>query len=227
MCVAAPMRKRTKKTAEIGTSSFVVGMPPKIASGGAKGPRPTRFMVSIWAAMRVGDEEARAAAAVAPAFSDCNNEVRLPADVSTELDDFPAARPFGSDAWTEAPDDDDDEEEEIACVDTAEVTAVVATGEGSVKIVAVITEVVTDIKIDSVFAKGATEATVGVRVSIDTAVTVRVLGRILEAVSLNVEVTAGTATVVVWAAANVEECEPIFAIPPRRDDLLQGVWRRS
>jgi len=177
--------------------------------------------------MRVGDEEARAAAAVAPAFADCSNEVRLPADVSTELDDFPTARPFGSDAWTEASDDDDDEEEEIACVDTAEVTAVVATGEASVKIVAVITEVVTDIKIDSVFAKGATEATVSVRVSIDTAVTVRVLGRILEAVSLNVEVTAGTATVVVWAAANVEECEPIFEIPPRRDDLLQGVWCRS
>lgn len=47
MCVAAPMKKRTRKTAVIGTSSFVVGMPPNIASGGANGPRPIRFMVSI------------------------------------------------------------------------------------------------------------------------------------------------------------------------------------
>jgi hypothetical protein len=46
-------------------------------------------------------------------FADCSNEVRLPADVSTELDDFPAARPFGSDAWTEAPDDDDDEKKRL------------------------------------------------------------------------------------------------------------------
>lgn len=61
MCVAAPVRKRARKIAVMGTSSFTVGMPPRSASGGAKGPRPIRFIVSIWAGMRVGD--ARAAAA--------------------------------------------------------------------------------------------------------------------------------------------------------------------
>ena len=202
MCVAAPIRKRTKKTAVIGTSSFTVGMPPKMASGGAKGPRPTRFMVSICAAMRVGDEEARAAAAVAPPLADWSDEVRLPAEVSIELDDFPAARPFGSDACTGTLDDD-----EIACADTAGVMVAVATGVGSVKIVVVIIEVVTDIIGGSVFAKGTAEATAGGRVSIDIAVTVRVLGGTID-VSLKVEVTPVAARVA-CPAASVDVCEPI------------------
>ena len=92
------MRKRTKKTAVIGTSSFAVGMPPRIASGGANGPRPTRFIVSIWAGMRAGSARAAAAAAaVAPAlpFADKSEAVRLVVELIVELDTFPAARPFG------------------------------------------------------------------------------------------------------------------------------------
>ena len=94
MCVAAPMRKRTKKTAVIGTSSFAVGMPPRIASGGANGPRPTRFIVSIWGGMRAGSARAAAAAAALP-FADKSEAVRLAAELIVELDIFPVARPFG------------------------------------------------------------------------------------------------------------------------------------
>jgi hypothetical protein len=94
------MRKRNKKTAVNGTSSFAVGMPPRIASGGANGPRPTRFIVSIWAGMRAGSARAAAAAAaVAVAatlpFADKSEAVRLVVALIVELDTFPAARPFG------------------------------------------------------------------------------------------------------------------------------------
>ena len=99
----------------------------------------------------------------------------------------------------------------------------VAIGVGSVKMVVVILEVVTDIIGGSVFAKGIAEATAGVRVCIDTAVTVRVLGGTID-VSLNVEVTPGTTRVVESPVASVDVCEPIFEIPPRTEDLLQGVW---
>jgi hypothetical protein len=71
-------------------------MPPRIASGGANGPRPTRFMVSIWAGMRAGSARAAAAAAaVALPFADKSEAVRLAAELVVELDTFPAARPFG------------------------------------------------------------------------------------------------------------------------------------
>jgi hypothetical protein len=91
---------------------------------------------------------------------------------------------------------------------------------GSVKIVIVIIEVDTDIMVGSVFPKGTAEATAGVRVSIDTAVTVRVLGGIVE-VSLNVEVTPRGA--MVGSPASVDECEPIFEYLQQTEDLLQGV----
>jgi hypothetical protein len=89
-----------------------------------------------------------------------------------------------------------------------------------VKIVVVIIEVFTDIIGGSVFAKGTAEVTAGVSVSIDTAVTVRVLGGIVE-VSLNVEVTPKGA--MVGDPASVDECEPIFEMPSTTEDLLQGV----
>lgn len=84
-----------------------------------------------------------------------------------------------------------------------------ATGEASVKIVVVNTdkiEVVTEIDITggSVFANGTAEAIVGVMVSIDRAVTVRVLGGMID-VALKVEVTA--------AGASVDVCEPISRYP--------------
>jgi len=43
-CVTAPIRKRIKNTTVIGTSSEVVGIPPKIASPGVKGPRVGCFI---------------------------------------------------------------------------------------------------------------------------------------------------------------------------------------
>jgi len=43
-CVTAPMRKRIKNTAVTGTSSEIVGIPPKIASPGVKGPRVGCFI---------------------------------------------------------------------------------------------------------------------------------------------------------------------------------------
>lgn len=93
------------------------------------------------------------------------------------------------------------------------------------KMVAVII-VVTDTVGGSVFAKGTAEASAGVRVSIDTAVTVRVLGGIID-VDLNVEVAPGTRRVVESTAASEDVCEPIFEIPPRTEDLLQGVWCKN
>jgi hypothetical protein len=86
--------------------------------------------------------------------------------------------------------------------------------------------VVTDIVGGSVFSRGAAEASAGVRVSIDTAVTVRVLGGIID-VGLNVEVAPGTTWVVESPTANEDVCEPIFEILPRTEDLLQGVWCRN
>jgi hypothetical protein len=81
-------------------------------------------------------------------------------------------------------------------------------GMDCVKIVVVIIEVVTDIIGGLVLSKGNAEAAAVVRVSIDIAVTVRVLGGIVD-VSLNVEVTPGTARVG-NPAASEDGCEPIF-----------------
>lgn len=159
---------------------------------------------------------AAAAATVPLSFADNSEDVRLGADVSVELDELPAARPFAAEGCTE--DNDTFADGEAACGVTAGV------GVGSVKMVVVITEVVTDIIGGSVFAKGTDEAAAGVRVSIDTAVTVSVLGGIVD-VSLNVVVTPGTARV--GDPASVDECEPILEIPPRTEDLLQGVWCRT
>jgi hypothetical protein len=62
-----------------GTSSVTVGIAPRSGSGGAKGPRPTRFRVSVWADIVGAVAPERAAAAVARPFAvaDANEEVRL------------------------------------------------------------------------------------------------------------------------------------------------------
>jgi hypothetical protein len=172
--------------------------------------------------MRAGSARAAAAAvavAVELPFADKSEAVRLAAELVVELDTFPAARPFGLEACTEAT--EVQVGDETACTEKAGVTI----GVSSVKMVAVII-VVTDIVGGSVFSRGTAEASAVVRVSIDTAVTVRVLGGIID-VGLNVEVAPGTTWVVESPTANEDVCEPIFEILPRTEDLLQGVWCRN
>ena len=76
----------------MGTSSVSVWIPRRSASGGARGPRPKCFRVSVWAGVVVVGIE-RAAAAVAHPFAaaDAKEEVRFQAD-GIELDSAPAAR---------------------------------------------------------------------------------------------------------------------------------------
>jgi hypothetical protein len=61
--------KSTKKTAVMGTSRVFVGTPPRIASGGEKGPRPTRCIDTAAAGMRPGADEDWSPVAIADAFS--------------------------------------------------------------------------------------------------------------------------------------------------------------
>jgi hypothetical protein len=179
--------KSTKKTAVMGTSRFFVGMPPKIASGGAKGPRPTRC---ISAGMKLGVAEDRR-----PVVIEAKAEEE---DVATSVafSNLPAARPLTSAGFNN---EVEDGSTELApeTVETISGVIVAAAGIG-------MNEVDTDIMVDTEAAAAIAE---GAAVTDNVTVDVTVLGGIAAGVTSRVEVTV--LAKMVGVAASVDVCEPI------------------
>lgn len=187
--------KSTKKTAVMGTSRFFVGTPPRIASGGAKGPRPTRCIDTAAAGMRLGADEDWRPVAIADKIEE--DEAAATSDAFSNL---PAARP-----WTSAGiiNEVEDGNRELA-VETWEIISgeIVDTTAG-----VGMNEVDTDIKVDI-------EVAAGIAAGTPVTVTVTVLGGISAGVTSTVEVTVLAKGVGV--AASVDVCEPISRYPQEK-----------
>jgi hypothetical protein len=163
----------------MGTSRLFVGMPPKIASGGAKGPRPTRC---ISAGMKLGAAEDRRSVAIAAKAEDVARSVAF--------SNLPAARPSASAGFNNAV-EDGSTEVAAETVETISGEIVAAAGVG-------MNEVETDIMVD-------TEAAAGIAEGAAVTVNVTVLGGIAAGVTSRVEVTVLAKGVGIAASVDVRE----------------------